>query len=256
MIRPMAKLFIAGHSDSDGRYLPPGTLPWPDRTLAWLADTTSTPWELGGVRFAPMGDSAVEYLMSKVEAAAPEIVILPLTAYVCTIGTVAESVRVRFGPRMQRLFLASESKFQARTRQGRTRRFGNHAARRVARRLLGTRTMATVAQTTAIYEQVLHQLAQVESLQVVVVADARFSSETQEREPLLHQRIDQMYAAILPVAIQHRFVVADLEVALRRAPDRRVFYQDDGVHTTAAFHDVYFGVVQAALRDVLPAVPA
>lgn len=252
----MTRLFIAGHSDSGADYLPPGALPWTEQTRAWVERTTAAPCELQAVRFAPIGERAADYLLGKVEAAAPDIVVLPLGFYVCTIGTVAESVRARFGERAGRLFLESEAAFQKRTQHGRARRTANRAARRVARRVLGTRTMATVAETAGIYAEILHRLARMESLQVVAVADARFSAETQRREPLLHRRIDELYASLLPIVEQHHFVLADLEGALRRAPDRCVFHQDDGVHTTAAFHDVYFGVMREALGKLLPAPAA
>ena len=123
----------------------------------------------------------------------------------------------------------------------------------MARRLLGTRTLATVEQTADIYEEVLHRLARVESMQVLAIADARFSQEIQEREPKLQQRTDALYARLIPVVDSHRFLKADLEAALRAAPDRRVFYQPDGVHTTAAFHDVYFEIVKVALAPLVTA---
>ncbi len=249
----MKRLFLAGHSDSGSQYLPAGMLSWPVRTRDWLTAVTAEPWELVENRFTPLGDRAADYLMGKVELAKPDIVVLPLGAFVCTIGTVAESVRARFGERAARWFLQSESRFEEWTLDGRLRRPVNRRGRATARRILGTKTLATVEQTTAIFEEILHRLAQVESLQVVAIADARFSAESQKREPALHDRIDRMHATLLPVVQQHHFLLADVEGALRQAPDRRDFYQDDGVHTTAAFHDVYFRVMQHALRDVVAA---
>lgn len=243
------KLFIAGHSDSGDAFLAPGKLPWPELTRRWLEATGGQPCELSSARFAAMGAGAADYLMAKVNAAAPDILVLPIGAYVCTVGTVAESVRARFGDRAASWFQRSESKFQARTRHGDLRVRVNRAAQRGARRVLGARTLATVAQTAAIYEEVLHRLASIESLQVVVVRDARFSAEIQRREPRLHARFDALEAAVLPIAEQHHFLLADLEGALRRAPDRSVFHTEDGVHTTAAFHEAYFGVMRGALTE-------
>ena len=254
MIPLVTRLFIAGHSDSGDSFLAPGELPWPERTRAWLEATSGGPVELSSARFAAIGPGAADYLLRKVEEAAPDIVVLPLGAYVCTVATVTESVRARFGNRAARLFQRSESKFQARTRRGRLRVRANRAAQKAARRLLGARTLATVGATAAIYEEVLHRLASVESLQVIVVRDARFSAEIQRREPRLHALFDELEAAILPVVEQHHFLLADLEGALRRAPDRGVFHLDDGVHTTVAFHEVYFGVMREALKEYLPAL--
>ncbi len=245
------KLFIAGHSDSDATYLASGASPWPERTRIWLEQATNLPWELTGVRFAPMGPRAADYLLSAVEKAEPDIVIIPFTAYVCTIGVVGESVRVRFGSRAQRIFRRAEVRFDRTTRNTRAAKTANRTARKVTRAVFGARTLATVEQTASIYEEVLHRLAQRESLQVLAIADARFSTEVQAREPELHERIEQLYARIMPVAEQHHFVTADLEGALRRAPDRSVFYTPDGVHTTGAFHEVYFDVLQEALPPVL-----
>ena len=247
----MKKLFIAGHSDSGDAYLPAGVPPWPERTRLWLADETGESWELEQVRFAPMGDRAADYLMGKVEAASPDILILPFSAYVCTVGSVEESIRARFGDRAARWFRSFERPLQRRTGTGTIRRQANHKSRTVARRLLGTRTLATVEQTADIYEEVLHRLARVESLQVLAIADARFSREIQEREPKLHERIDALYARLMPIVDSHRFLKADLEAKLQEAPDRSVFHQGDGVHTTAAFHDVYFEVVKAVLGPVV-----
>ena len=251
MIPGMTRLFVAGHSDSGTAFLPDGVLPWPERTRAWVAAGTGEPCELSEVRFAAMGSRAVDYLVGAVEKAEPDIVILPLTGFVIAVGTVAESVRARFGPRAARLFLASEARFQGHTREGRLRRSANRAARKAARRVLGTRPLSTVEQTTAIFEEIMDRLARRESTQVVVVRDVRFSKEVQEREPRVHERFDRMEARLLAVAARHHFVVADLEGAISRAPDRDVFYQDDGVHTTAAFHDVYFQLMQEAVGQVL-----
>ncbi len=111
--------------------------------------------------------------------------------------------------------------------------------------------MATVGQTVTIYEEILHRLAQVEALQVVAVADARFSAETQRRNPGMHTKIERLHKRLFAVVEQHHFVLADLEGALRRAPDRSVFHQPDGVHTTAAFHETYFEVLRSALEPVV-----
>ncbi|MEO8538362.1 MAG: hypothetical protein ABI577_01385 [bacterium] len=247
----MRTLFLAGHSDSGARYLPEGVAPWPERTRQFLADQTGEPWALTEVRFAPIGAGAADYLLAKVEAASPDILLLPFTAYLCTVGTVAESVRARFGSRAAKLFERSESGFQARTREGKTRRTVNRRSRLAARKILGTRTLATVEQVGDIYEEVLHRLARLESLQVLAIEDARFSAEIQSREPKLHQRIDQLYARVLPVARSHHFAIANVEAALRAAPDRNIFHQPDGVHTTAAFHDIFFGVVKAGTEEIL-----
>ncbi len=250
----MKKLFIAGHSDSGDAYLPEGILPWPERTRAWLAERTGEPWELVDVRFAPMGSRAADYLVGKVEAASPDILILPFSAYVCTVGSVEESIRARFGDRPARWFRSVERPFQRRTAQGGPiRRQANRKSRTIGRKLLGARPLATVAQTADIYEEVLHRLARIESLQVVAIADARFSKAIQERESKLHQRIDALYARLMPVVDSHRFLKADLEAKLQEAPDRAVFHQADGVHTTAAFHDVYFEVVKAVLAPLFAA---
>ena len=248
----MTKLFIAGHSDSGDAYLPEGTVPWPERTRAWLEERTGSPCEVVAVRFAPIGERAVEYLIGAIEKAGPDIVILPFGGYVFSIGTVAKNVGARFGPRAERWFLRTEGSFQARTGKRRLGRNVNRRGRWAARKILGTRTMATVPQTMVIYTEILQRLAQKESLQVLAVRDARFSAETQAREPGLHGKFDRMEAVLLPIVEQHHFALADLEGALQRAPDRRVFHQDDGVHTTAAFHEVYFGVMQEALAPLLP----
>jgi hypothetical protein len=92
-----------------------------------------------------------------------------------------------------------------------------------------------------------------ESLQVVVVADARFSAAVQALEPRLHEKFDELDGRIRPVAAQHHFIWADLEAALHAAPDRRVFHLPDGLHTTPAFHEVYFGLMREALSPVAAA---
>lgn len=239
----MTKLFIAGHSDSTAQHLAEGELPWTERLRAWIEAETGTPCELQGVRFAPIGERAVEYLLGAVEAAAPDIVILPFSAYVCTFTTVEESVRQRFGERAQRFYLRGEKRFAAAT-TGSALVPVDRAGRKFVRAVLGTRALATTEQTTAIYEEILHRLARFEALHVVVVADARFSEETQKRNPNMHREIDRMQARLLPIVSRHHFLLADLEAAIHHAPDRSVFYQADGVHTTIAFHDVLLNVLK------------
>jgi hypothetical protein len=243
----MRRLFVAGHSDSDGSLLPHGTLAWPELTRAWLEESTGRAWEQHARPFFAMGPRAISYLLGAIEAVQPDIAIIPFGGYVCTVGVVAESVRARFGERAYRLYRRSETSFVSATGgSGFPRRF-NRAGKLVARRVLGARTMATVEETTVIYEEVLHALARMESLQVVGVADARFSHEVQKDEPLLHQRFDAMNDRLRRVVEEHHFIWADLEGALRAVPDRSVFYLPDGFHTTPAFHETYFGVLKRAL---------
>ncbi len=253
MIGPVTRLFVAGHSDSDGRHLASGTPPWPERSRAWLEQTTGRPAELHTRPFAAMGPRAVSYLLDAIRTVEPDIAIIPLGAYVCTVGLVSESVRARFGARAHRLYLSTEKGFEARTAEGRMAGFVQRGGRRAARAVLGTRTLATVAETESIYADILDGLASMESLQVIAVADARFSLDIQQREPLLHARIDSMYERLRPFVEKHHFVWADLEGALRAAPDRHVFYLPDGLHTTAAFHEVYFSVIREALSATVPA---
>ena len=243
----MPTLFIAGHSDSGARYLPDGVEPWPERARAWLEETRGEQWSLTAVPLAPMGAGAANYLMRKVEAAAPDILVLPLGAYVCTIGTVAESVRHRFGVRIGGAYGSAEGKLREATRSGRVRRHARNLAQRAARRALGTRTLVSVDETTAIFSDVLHRLAQIESLQVLAVLDARFSEPMQRLNPGIHAVFERLEAELLPIVEAHRFGYMNLEGALRAAPNRAVFYQDDGIHTTAAFHEVYFEALKQAL---------
>jgi hypothetical protein len=63
----------------------------------------------------------------------------------------------------------------------------------------------------------------------------------------MHREINRMQARLFPVVAQHHFLLADLEAAIRHAPDRSVFYQADGVHTTIAFHDVFFEVLKETM---------
>lgn len=85
----MGKLFIAGHSDSGDSYLPEGVQPWAERTRAWIEEVTGNVCELDAVRFAPIGPGAPDYLLRRVEAARPDIVVLPLGTYSFAVGTVA-----------------------------------------------------------------------------------------------------------------------------------------------------------------------
>ena len=244
----MPTLFVAGHSDSGDRFLPPGVAAWPERARAWLESTRAESWTLASAPFAPMGSGAADYLMRKVEAAAPDILVLPLGAYVCTIGSVAESVRQRFGVKAGHAFSRAEGKMRAQTRSGRIRRPARVMTQRAARRVLGTRTLVGVEETTAIFADVLHRLARREALEVVAVLDARFSEPMQRLNPGIHDVFERMERELLPIVESHRFGFMNLEGALREAPDRAVFYQEDGIHTTAAFHGVYFEALKAALK--------
>src|SRR5829696_6478477 len=80
MIPLVTRLFIAGHSDSGDGYLGPREVPWPERTRAWLEETSGEPVQLSSARFAAMGPGAADYLLRKVQEASPDIVVLPLGA--------------------------------------------------------------------------------------------------------------------------------------------------------------------------------
>lgn len=246
----MTKLFIAGHSDSTAQHLPEGALPWTERLRSWIESETGTPCELQGVLFFPMGARAADRLITAVEDAQPDILVLPFSAYVCTFTTVEESVRQRFGTRAQQFYLRGEKRFAASTTAAPLKPV-NYSGRKFVRAVLGTRALATTEQTIAIYEEILQRLARMEDLQVVTVADARFSEETQKRNPKMHREIDRMQARLFPMVERHHFLLADLEGALRKAPDRSVFYQSDGIHTTLAFHDVFFEVLKDTIAPTL-----
>ncbi|MFN0096258.1 MAG: hypothetical protein ACKVVT_15970 [Dehalococcoidia bacterium] len=245
----MPILFIPGHSDSGADYLDPGQQPWPEQIASWLSEATGRPFELRTKRFFPAGPGAANYFLKVVDESQADAVVIPLSLFTCVVPVVSESVRARFGARAHRLFLRFEGGFQGRTTSSGTGRTANRWARRLARRVLGTRTFASPDEVFAIYSGILAGLAARESILVHVMGDAAFAPELQRREPALVPAIAAFKERIVPLVRQYRFTWSDLEDLVGPARGREQLWLDDGVHTTSLSHDYYARHLRQALTD-------
>ncbi|MGI8927335.1 MAG: SGNH/GDSL hydrolase family protein [Tepidiformaceae bacterium] len=208
--------------------------------------------------FVPSGHRAVQYAADQVAAANPDVVVLPLSAYTFGVGFVALRVRERWGERAWRWYLRIGGRVDAGLAgQSGLRLKAREAAQGIARKLIGTASHAPAAEVTAVYAEVIRQLARGEGAQVLVVAESRFGRRIQELNPGLVPAIEAFQSELRPLAQEHRLPWVDAELAVAAGGDRERAMAPDGVHHSAYGHRLYAAMVLDALVAALaPAAAA
>ena len=253
------RVMILGHSASAGEGLPAKEFAWPWLTAAAFEQATGEPIELSHVSVIAIGPKAVPFALSRVDEAAPDLVIFSMGSYLAAVGTVGERVKQRFGPRMYGWFRKTEHALDTRTRTGgpaarRTNRIG----RTIARKLIGTAGYTTAEALTGVYEDLLRGLSQREGIHVVVFCEPYWPPQTVRENPRAQERFTHIRQRIRTLADRHHFLWADSEATYARVPDRTVFYFPDGVHKNLAGHEAQRDALLPVLlanRDLLLARP-
>lgn len=244
---------MLGHSGTAGFGPQSSAQTWPalfEHILNRLGDAE---WTVSAVPLFPVGTRAVDYALARVEEGKPDLVILSLNAYPCVVPVVSASVRHRFGKRVERYYSRIERTIEQRLGDpnggpGATRTFGQ----RWARRLLGTRPMATVEEVGRVYSEVLRRLARLEGVQVAVLAEGLFGEGVRRRVPSLGQQVEKLQGVVRPTADDHRFLWCDAAPWL--APDGGDSYWNaDDVHLSARGNARYAEMLASSLRYQLPA---
>ena len=251
------KILVLGHSTSGGNGLPDRALAWPWLVAEQLREDLGTTIELEHAAIIPMGSRAVDYALSKVEAARPAIVVVSIASYLCSIRTVSEQVRHLFGKRVHGWYLRFERRFDARTRtRGGAAARANRVGRSVFRKVIGTRSYTSVTEVAGVFNEILHRLAREESLQVVVFSEPDWPAWVDEANPGALRAIQELRRLTAEVARSHHFIVASAQDAYDRSPDRDALYQLDGVHKTPEGHRVQAAALQEAITRLARQIEA
>lgn len=245
------RIHILGHSDStlDNAEHPA----WPSRLRNVLESERDEVFEFTASRLAPYGPRAVAYAARRVEEARPDVVILSVSAFTCTIGLVSVRVGQRMGTRAQHGYEAIEQRFSRQVaRSPRIAIPVDRVVRSLARRTIGTATLAPVEEVAAVYSEVLHALSREEQIQVIVMGESHFSRHVQRANPGLVAKIHQLQGTVRPVAHIHRYPWVDIEAAFSSASDREQHFASDGVHNSPAGHKRVMEAVAAEFRHLIP----
>lgn len=239
---------VLGHSGTAGFGLDSQSHTWP-ALLQERLNASGGGWEVTSVPLHPAGPRAVDYAVSRVEAASPDLVILSLNAYPCAVSLVSASVRHRFGARAERIYVRAESRVtRGRVSQPRPVAPDDGFARRWARRILGARTITSPAEVGGVYDGILRRLAQFEGIQVAVLAEALFSDSVRARVPEVERRVREMQAIVRPVADERRFLWCDAATWL--IPDKG-YWHSDGIHLSALGNERYAQMLAESLPEQL-----
>ncbi len=161
------KALILGDSDSDGSRT--GGVNWPDMVVADLS-ASGMELEFGSVRFSAIPTNSPTYAERKVRELAPDIVIVPISAWVFTIQFVEYRVERLLGKRAARLYKRWETRFEHATRKGAAQPAGmNKAGRSLIRGIIGTESQTSAAQLAANYHELFRVLARFENTQIVAM---------------------------------------------------------------------------------------
>lgn len=242
------RVLVLGHSGTAGFGLESPAQTWP-ALLAQQVSTPVRPCDVTTVQFHPVGTRAVEFATTKIESLAPDLVVISINAYPCAIPVVSESVRVRFGRRAERFYLRFERRIERRSNLAGPVAETRETSRRWARRILGARPVASVAEVAGVYTEVLRRSARLEGVQVLCLAEAAFSAEVRMRVPTVVTKVRELHDAVHAVANEHRFDWCDASAWVE--PDCG-YWHADGVHLSAKGNEQYADRLTAVLAQLLP----
>ena len=248
------RLHIVGHSNARTDDVGESGRQWPVRLRDGLAAELGEAVVLTGTRLAPYGPKAAGIGLADFEEARPDYVVVSLGTYLCTVGVVSLRVRQRFGRRAERLYQRAEQAFSKRTGNGgRLATALNRAARRTARRLVGTALTASPDEVIGVYETIVRGLAHHEGVQVVVMGEHYFSREQQRANPAMVATIERVHRVFKNLAEAHHFLWANVEETFQATGRRAEMTAADGVHNTPEGHqalaDMLIGLIAAAERE-------
>ena len=248
------RVLVLGHSDSAGVQLSDPSLAWPPLLRGLLNARSQHPWEVKHMVFVPLRADATDAAQAAVDAFEPDLVMVHLNPYSFAIQVVGLRVRHRFGRRAGNLYRKWEYRFDRATSQGRIRVPLNHAARWCARHFIGVAAISSYAAVVDAYTSVLRQLAQDESLQVVVMGGNRLGAAVQSVTPGMTAAIVSFSTEMERVARAHHFVWFDTETSVA-GPERDAMFLADGVHRTPLGHQRLATMLVPILETMAAAEP-
>jgi lysophospholipase L1-like esterase len=232
------RIAVLGNSDTTGQKLPDRNLSWPVLLQERLADELREDVTVDSWRFAPYRPEAVRYAMGLVQEAQPDILIYTLATYWCSFTTVGQRIERRLGRRAAELWGRAERRMVRRAPGGAASSgpAQRPLSKRIARKVIGAEPVLPYPRYIAVVSELIRELAKIEDMQVMVMADHHFNAAAREIMPAMERTIARANATIRPLVLERRFLWGSVEDALRDGPDRDAMIMADGVHITEEGH--------------------
>ena len=246
------RVLVLGDSDSSGAFRPGVT--WSNVFREQLGERLGHEVELTEVRFGVLSPTAASQAEARVRDLEPDLVILPVSAYLFGMGFVWKRVERLFGKRPARWYRKLEARFDSSTRgRGSARDRANRAARRAIRRLVGVQPLATRGETERAYIGVLDALTRVEDVQLLVFCYGERTAYNQV--PAVAEQRRWFLAVIAEAAAAHRVRFVDGGEAYSGVPLDVPLTTADGLHNNDLGHQLLGKFLAARAAEVV-AVPA
>lgn len=178
------------------------------------------------------GPTAAGYVQRQLDAERPEVVVLATSTYGVVVQLVSNRLNEAFGPRAARIAARAE-----RLAVDATYRLGPVAsrpvvgARRLARRLIGTRPALDFEGMIQSYADCMAVLARAEDVETIILGGAGYTLQHQRMNPRLNELQDRSTEEFRRMAERHRFGFVSHEALLGGRSRKEPYYLRDGVHT-------------------------
>lgn len=229
------KILVLGTSDTSGRFAEGET--WAAILAAGVEVRLGQPVELVEVPFTVLRPADARYAERKIEEHEPDVVMLSVGTAMFTVGFVSSRVEALFGQRAARRYRRWEERFDDRTRgRGRVADGLNAAARRVARTIIGTKTMSPEKDVTEGFRAVVDAIARHEHVQAVFVAAAPIGAH--HHRPGAAERRRRFLSAVERAVRERHFTSIEAEDAYRGRLSESEIKPRDPLHQGTEGHRV------------------
>ncbi len=231
----MTKVLVLGNSDTRGEFAPGPT--WTAVAQARL-NADSPEYEFAERGFTPLGEGMPAFIERVLAQHEPDLVVLPLGTFLFTVGFSWPRIRKLFGARAANRYRQAEEQFDTKTRPaGAPPGRANSAARKTARRLVGTQPIMSRAALEASYGRVLDVLARHEDLDVLLVAYPAERGRLVKVRKIAAER-QAFVDAIGALAARRHFRLLDSAPLFAGREDDDDIMTADGFHLQGAGHVV------------------
>ena len=242
------KVLVLGDSDSGSAIAGRGT--WSAVLREQLETRLGQAVELTEMRLGPLSPTAATRAESRVRELEPDLVILPVSAYLFGMGFVWKRVERLFGKRAARWYRRLEASFESTTRaRGNARERLNRIARVAIRSAVGVQPLATRDETRRAYVAVIEALTRVEDIHLLAFC---YGSRTAyNRVPAVAAERRLFIADMAATAAAHRVPFLDGEDAFANVPLDVPVTTADGLHSNGLGHGILGDFIAVASAEML-----
>ena len=229
------KILVFGHSDSDGSKLASREDAWPWLVQRDLAERGVEAEVVHKLLFA--GPTAVQFVERSLEKESPDVVVVATSTFNVLIQLVSRRVREVLGDRAGDFAMRTEQLVARHPGPSGSRRAVVLAeARKVGRKLVGTRGDFSVDELVSCYEQCFRAIAQQEDVHGIAIGGAAYTSTVWRMNPGAEAQQEVLNAGFHEAAIRHHLDWFSHETLLGGPKSKLPYYHKDGVHTDERSH--------------------